>query len=78
MSRSMVGVACGLVIIASSACFHVTSKLPGVIGLRSDGGDCVVDICIVRINKAPLAGKPAKVADDDMRPSTKTAAAPRF
>jgi hypothetical protein len=78
MSRSMVGAACGLLIIAASGCFHVASKLPGVLDLRSDGGDCVVDIRIVRIKKAPLAGKPAKVDDDDVRPSTKTAAAQRF
>jgi hypothetical protein len=43
MSRTIVGAACGLVILASSGCFHVASKLPGVLDLRSDGGDCVVD-----------------------------------
>jgi hypothetical protein len=33
---------------------------------------------IVRIKKAPLAGKPAKVAADDVRPSTKIAEAQQF
>jgi hypothetical protein len=43
MSRCIVGASCALVIFASSGCYHVTSKVPGVLDLRSDGADSTVD-----------------------------------
>jgi len=43
MSRSIVGAGCALIIFTSSGCYHVTSKVPGVLDLRSDGADSTVD-----------------------------------